>query len=98
MPDHSCAWVCAIVADSVQNQIGAKWNYEMLLFAPQIGALTMQIIEHEIKKYDLWKEELSRKQRPAGSGDKAVSKKDYEKTKKKFDGLVKKQDQLLRGL
>lgn len=59
----------------------------------------MQIIEHEIKKYDLWKEELSRKKAPAdgNASDKAALKKDYEKTKKKFDGLVKKQDQLLRG-
>lgn len=60
----------------------------------------MQIIEHEIKKYDLWKEELNRKKKSietAGS-DKAAHKKDYEKTKKKFDGLVKKQDQLLRGI
>lgn len=59
----------------------------------------MQIIEHEIKKYDLWKEELSRKKKAVDSGgsDKAALKKDYDKTKKKFDGLVKKQDQLLRG-
>jgi len=27
----------------------------------QIGALTMQIVEHELKKYQLWKEELARK-------------------------------------
>ena len=31
------------------------------------------------------------------SGDKSSLKKDLEKTKKKFDGLVRKQDQLLRG-
>ena len=59
----------------------------------------MQIIEHEIKKYDLWKEELARKKRSVetGASDRTAAKKEYEKTKKKFDGLVKKQDQLLRG-
>lgn len=59
----------------------------------------MQIIEHEIKKYALWKDELFRKKKMAetGGNDKAALKKDFEKTKKKFDGLVRKQDQLLRG-
>ena len=62
----------------------------------------MQIIEHEIKKYDMWREELRRKKKSVdsatGGSDKTALKKDYEKTKKKFDGLVKKQDQLLRGM
>lgn len=70
----------------------------------------MQIIEHEIKKYSLWRDELSRKKQDvtvssaAGGGkqvsrdEKGAAKKEYEKTRKKFDGLVRKQDQLLRGM
>ena len=29
----------------------------------KIGALCMTIVEHEIKKYDLWKEELDKKKK-----------------------------------
>lgn len=59
----------------------------------------MQIIEHEIKKYDLWRQELNEKKRAAESaGEKSAQRKDFEKTKRKFDGLVRKQDQLLRGV
>jgi hypothetical protein len=29
----------------------------------KIGALCMTIVEHELKKYDLWKEELEKKQK-----------------------------------
>jgi len=29
----------------------------------KIGALSMMIVEHELKKYDLWKEELDKKKK-----------------------------------
>ncbi|WAR31213.1 KIFA3-like protein [Mya arenaria] len=63
----------------------------------KIGALCMTIVEHEIKKYDLWKEELDKKKK-AAEADKSNKKlkEEYEKSLRKFEGLVKKQEQLLR--
>uniref|UniRef100_A0A6Q2Z7A0 Kinesin-associated protein 3b n=1 Tax=Esox lucius TaxID=8010 RepID=A0A6Q2Z7A0_ESOLU len=46
----------------------------------KIGALCMNVIEHELKRYDLWQDEL----------------KDHEKAFKKYQGLLVKQEQLLR--
>ncbi|XP_023930981.1 kinesin-associated protein 3 [Lingula anatina] len=63
----------------------------------KIGARTMGIIEHELKKYELWKQELDKK-RKAAEADKnsEKAKADYEKSEKKFKGLLAKQEQLLR--
>lgn len=63
----------------------------------KVGALCMNIIEHELKKYDMWTEEISKKRRNM-EADKANGqlKKDYEKSYKKFQTLLKKQEQLLR--
>ncbi|XP_045200399.1 kinesin-associated protein 3-like [Mercenaria mercenaria] len=63
----------------------------------KIGALCMNIVEHELKKYDLWKEELEKKKKAAETekGNKKA-KEEYEKSSKKFEGLVRKQEQLLR--
>uniref|UniRef100_A0A8D2LDN1 Kinesin associated protein 3 n=1 Tax=Varanus komodoensis TaxID=61221 RepID=A0A8D2LDN1_VARKO len=46
----------------------------------KIGALCMNIIDHELKRHELWQEELTKKK----------------KTFKKYQGLVVKQEQLLR--
>lgn len=63
----------------------------------KIGALCMTIVEHELKKYDLWKEELDKKKKAAESDrDSRRMKDEYEKSLRKFEGLVKKQEQLLR--
>ncbi|XP_052220256.1 kinesin-associated protein 3-like [Dreissena polymorpha] len=63
----------------------------------KIGALCMTIVEHELKKYDLWKEELEKKKKAADAEKSSKKmKEEYEKSFKKFDGLVKKQEQLLR--
>uniref|UniRef100_A0A6I8PA40 Kinesin associated protein 3 n=1 Tax=Ornithorhynchus anatinus TaxID=9258 RepID=A0A6I8PA40_ORNAN len=56
----------------------------------KIGALCMNIIDHELKRHELWQEELSKKKKNQ------TLKKDYEKTYKKYQGLVVKQEQLLR--
>ncbi|XP_059503830.1 kinesin-associated protein 3a isoform X4 [Stegostoma tigrinum] len=64
----------------------------------KIGALCMNIIDHELKRHDLWQEELHKKKKPSleDDADNQVLKKDYEKTYKKYQGLVIKQEQLLR--
>uniref|UniRef100_A0AAR2JX67 Kinesin-associated protein 3 n=1 Tax=Pygocentrus nattereri TaxID=42514 RepID=A0AAR2JX67_PYGNA len=56
----------------------------------KIGALCMNIIEHELKRYDLWQEELQKKKKNQNL------KKEYEKALKKYQGLLTKQEQLLR--
>ncbi|XP_036437324.1 kinesin-associated protein 3a [Colossoma macropomum] len=63
----------------------------------KIGALCMNIIEHELKRYDLWQEELQKKKK-AGEDDPENQnlKKEYEKALKKYQGLLTKQEQLLR--
>uniref|UniRef100_A0A673W533 Kinesin-associated protein 3a n=1 Tax=Salmo trutta TaxID=8032 RepID=A0A673W533_SALTR len=55
----------------------------------KIGALCMNIIEHELKRYDLWQDELQKK------ANQNV-KKEHEKAFKKYQGLLIKQEQLLR--
>ncbi|KPP78480.1 kinesin-associated protein 3-like [Scleropages formosus] len=55
----------------------------------KIGALCMNIVEHELKRYDLWQDELQKKK-------KAYILKDHEKAFKKYQGLLVKQEQLLR--
>uniref|UniRef100_W5M187 Kinesin-associated protein 3b n=1 Tax=Lepisosteus oculatus TaxID=7918 RepID=W5M187_LEPOC len=65
----------------------------------KIGALCMNIIEHELKRYDLWQEELLKKKKAylrEDDSDNQNLKKEYEKAYKKYQGLVMKQEQLLR--
>ncbi|XP_072367313.1 kinesin-associated protein 3a [Scyliorhinus torazame] len=64
----------------------------------KIGALCMNIIDHELKRHDLWQEELHKKKKSSleDDADNQVLKKDFEKTYKKYQGLVIKQEQLLR--
>ncbi|XP_069794323.1 kinesin-associated protein 3a isoform X5 [Narcine bancroftii] len=63
----------------------------------KIGALCMNIIDHELKRHDLWQEELHKKKKVVDEdAENQVLKKDYEKTYKKYQGLVTKQEQLLR--
>ncbi|CAJ1059475.1 LOW QUALITY PROTEIN: kinesin-associated protein 3-like [Xyrichtys novacula] len=51
----------------------------------KIGALCMHIIEHELKRYDLWQDELQKKK-----------KKEHEKSFRKYQSLLIKQEQLLK--
>ncbi|XP_052673915.1 kinesin-associated protein 3-like [Crassostrea angulata] len=62
----------------------------------KIGALCMNIVEHELKKYVMWNEELQKKKKAAGSDKDRKGKEEYEKSLQKYEGLVKKQEQLLR--
>uniref|UniRef100_A0A3B3TB28 Kinesin-associated protein 3a n=1 Tax=Paramormyrops kingsleyae TaxID=1676925 RepID=A0A3B3TB28_9TELE len=56
----------------------------------KIGALCMNIVEHELKRYDLWQDELQRKKKAY------ILLKEHEKAFKKYQGLLVKQEQLLR--
>ncbi|KAK7502598.1 hypothetical protein BaRGS_00006173 [Batillaria attramentaria] len=70
----------------------------------KIGALCMTIVEHELKKQKMWLEELQKKKKAyilfgrSCEADKNSSKlrDDYEKSLKKYDSLIRKQEQLLR--
>ncbi|XP_015261687.1 PREDICTED: kinesin-associated protein 3 [Gekko japonicus] len=63
----------------------------------KIGALCMNIIDHELKRHELWQEELTKKKKAVDEDpDNQTQKKEYEKTFKKYQGLVVKQEQLLR--
>ncbi|KAG8436493.1 hypothetical protein GDO86_007550 [Hymenochirus boettgeri] len=63
----------------------------------KIGALCMNIIDHELKRHELWQEELSKKKRGVDEdSDNQTLKKEYEKTYRKYQGLLLKQEQLLR--
>ncbi|XP_075793101.1 kinesin-associated protein 3 isoform X5 [Pelodiscus sinensis] len=63
----------------------------------KIGALCMNIIDHELKRHELWQEELTKKKKAVDEDpENQTLKKDYEKTYKKYQGLVVKQEQLLR--
>uniref|UniRef100_A0A8D0EM56 Kinesin associated protein 3 n=1 Tax=Strix occidentalis caurina TaxID=311401 RepID=A0A8D0EM56_STROC len=57
----------------------------------KIGALCMNIIDHELKRHELWQEELAKKKKAdilLIYPENQTLKKDYEKTYKKYQGLV----------
>ncbi|XP_016380631.1 kinesin-associated protein 3-like [Sinocyclocheilus rhinocerous] len=63
----------------------------------KIGALCMNIIEHELKKYDLWQDELEKKSKACDEDpENQRLRKEHEKTLKKYQSLLVKQEQLLR--
>uniref|UniRef100_UPI0037E969BD kinesin-associated protein 3a n=1 Tax=Semicossyphus pulcher TaxID=241346 RepID=UPI0037E969BD len=63
----------------------------------KIGALCMNIIEHELKRYDLWQDELQKKKKASEeSPESQTLKKEHEKSFKKYQSLLIKQEQLLR--
>ncbi|XP_034556284.1 kinesin-associated protein 3a isoform X2 [Notolabrus celidotus] len=63
----------------------------------KIGALCMNIIEHELKRYDLWQDELQKKKKAyEESPENQNLKKEHEKSFRKYQSLLNKQEQLLR--
>ena len=69
-------------------------DFHAVILHHKIGALCLQIMEQEIRKHDLWIDELSKKQITAASD--ADLKKDYDRSFKKFQNLATKQEHLLR--
>lgn len=66
-------------------------QFHSIIIHYKVGAMCMQVMENEIKRYEQWSAELEKKKN-------SDNRKDYEKGYKKFLGLVKKQEQLLRVL
>ncbi|XP_063748381.1 kinesin-associated protein 3a [Eleginops maclovinus] len=63
----------------------------------KIGALCMNIIEHELKRYDLWQDELQKKKKAHEEfSENQNLKKEHEKSFRKYQSLLIKQEHLLR--
>uniref|UniRef100_H2YG61 Kinesin-associated protein 3 n=1 Tax=Ciona savignyi TaxID=51511 RepID=H2YG61_CIOSA len=62
----------------------------------KIGALCMSIAEHELARHETWKEDFFKLTFVSGDNNNESAVKEFEKAQKKYLGLVKKQDQLLR--
>ncbi|XP_034386535.1 kinesin-associated protein 3a isoform X3 [Cyclopterus lumpus] len=63
----------------------------------KIGALCMNIIEHELKRYDLWQDELQKKRKAYEEfSENPNLRKEHEKSFRKYQSLLTKQEQLLR--
>ncbi|XP_070816255.1 kinesin-associated protein 3a [Chaetodon trifascialis] len=63
----------------------------------KIGALCMNIIEHELKRFDLWQDELQKKKKAYEEfSENQNLKKEHEKSFRKYQSLLSKQEQLLR--
>ncbi|XP_072297880.1 kinesin-associated protein 3-like [Eucyclogobius newberryi] len=63
----------------------------------KVGALCMNVIEHELKRHDVWKEELRKKNKARESAPENGSlRRDQDKATRKYQSLLSKQEQLLR--
>ncbi|KAI7809138.1 kinesin-associated protein 3 [Triplophysa rosa] len=73
-------------------------QFHTLITHYKIGALCMTIIEHELRKYDLWQDEFEKKDKAyiLPDPDNQTLRKEHEKTLKKYQGLLLKQEQLLQ--
>uniref|UniRef100_A0A671VNE7 Kinesin-associated protein 3b n=1 Tax=Sparus aurata TaxID=8175 RepID=A0A671VNE7_SPAAU len=63
----------------------------------KIGALCMSVVEHELKRHDVWREELRKKTKAyILSPENGSLRRDQDKALRKYQGLLAKQEQLLR--
>ncbi|XP_030608155.1 kinesin-associated protein 3 [Archocentrus centrarchus] len=63
----------------------------------KIGALCMTVVEHELKRHDAWREELRKKNKACESAPENGSlRREQDKALRKYQGLLAKQEQLLR--
>lgn len=63
----------------------------------KVGALCMSVIEHELKRHDVWREELRKKNKACESAPENGSlRRDQDKALRKYQSLLAKQEQLLR--
>uniref|UniRef100_A0A8C5HJ00 Kinesin-associated protein 3-like n=1 Tax=Gouania willdenowi TaxID=441366 RepID=A0A8C5HJ00_GOUWI len=62
----------------------------------KIGALCMSVVEHELKRHDVWCEELRKKILRESAPENGTLRRDQDKALKKYQGLLAKQEQLLR--
>ena len=71
-------------------------DFHTLLIQYKIGSMCLQVIEHELKRYEFWREELEKKKQTALGDKTEEAQKTYIKSEKKFDVAIHKQEQLLR--
>lgn len=60
----------------------------------------MEIIEYELNRHELWKEDVQKRQKASEIGmefERERNFQEYETSVKKYNNLVRKQEQLLRG-
>uniref|UniRef100_A0A673BXK5 Kinesin-associated protein 3b n=1 Tax=Sphaeramia orbicularis TaxID=375764 RepID=A0A673BXK5_9TELE len=57
----------------------------------KIGALCMSVVEHELKRHDVWREELRKKNKSAPEN--GSLRRDQDKAMRKYQGLLAKQEQ-----
>ena len=69
-------------------------EFHQVISHHKVGALCLQIVEQEVRKHDLWADELEKKQRKVEKD--SSLKKEYEKSYRKYQNLLKKQEHLLR--
>ncbi|CAL1579382.1 unnamed protein product [Knipowitschia caucasica] len=63
----------------------------------KVGALCMSVVEHELKRHDVWKEELRKKNKACETSPENGSlRRDQDKAMRKYQSLLAKQEQLLR--
>ncbi|XP_056149265.1 kinesin-associated protein 3-like isoform X2 [Lampris incognitus] len=63
----------------------------------KVGALCMSMVEHELKRYTLWQEELHKKSKACESDPENGSlRREQDKALRKYRGLLGKQEQLFR--
>ncbi|XP_061594997.1 kinesin-associated protein 3a [Cololabis saira] len=63
----------------------------------KIGALSMNIVEHELKRFHLWQEELQKKKKACEEQPENPGlRRDHDKSFRKFQSLLSKQEQLLK--
>uniref|UniRef100_A0A3P9IH53 Kinesin-associated protein 3b n=1 Tax=Oryzias latipes TaxID=8090 RepID=A0A3P9IH53_ORYLA len=63
----------------------------------KIGALCMSVLDHELKRHDVWCEELRKKNKACESAPENGSlRRDQDKVLKKYQSLLTKQEELLR--
>lgn len=66
----------------------------MVILAQKVGAMCMTILDYELKKFQQWTQEIDEKRKLFEKDQSA--KKEYERSYKKYQSLVRKQEHLLR--
>ncbi|KAM9832060.1 kinesin-associated protein 3a [Neosynchiropus ocellatus] len=62
----------------------------------KMGALSMSILEHELRRYDSWQDELEKKRKADILETPGTLKREHDKSFRKYQSLLAKQEQLLR--
>lgn len=72
-------------------------QFHQVVAQHKVGSLCIDVVDNELKRFELWGEELDKKKSAIESGkSNVVLVNDYEKSLQKYLNLVKKQDQLLK--